>query len=99
MPQPPLLYSVTVISESKAPSPNPNPPFPYHVFPRLVFCMVKNKTVKKRQHPSTGGRQEAMSASAAGRNLLSANKALGQNFLKNPAIVNSIVEKAGNERR
>eukprot|EP01084_Bolivina_argentea_P148739 259983_1 len=57
--------------------------------------MVKCKPSKKRQHPNTGGRQEAMSASAAGRNLLSANKALGQNFLKNPAIVNSIVEKAG----
>ncbi len=60
--------------------------------------MVKSEPSKKRQHPSTGERKEAMSASAAGRNLLSANKALGQNFLKNPAIVNSIVEKTGNER-
>jgi 18S rRNA (adenine1779-N6/adenine1780-N6)-dimethyltransferase len=44
---------------------------------------------------SAAASSSSSSSSASGsRNLISANKALGQNFLKNPAIVQGIVDRA-----
>jgi 18S rRNA (adenine1779-N6/adenine1780-N6)-dimethyltransferase len=44
---------------------------------------------------NSNNNNNSSSNSAAGNNLIAPNTTLGQHFLKNPAVINSIVQKAG----
>ena len=61
--------------------------------------MPKERSQKKYSSNSSKGSSSSSSAPAGGshsvRTLLTPNTSIGQHFLKNPAIVDAIVDKAG----
>ena len=52
--------------------------------------------MKSNKRSKDGGRSEAAAPGHSVRTLLTPNTNIGQHFLKNPAVVDSIVDKAGN---
>ena len=62
--------------------------------------MPKERSQKKYSSNSSQGSSSSSSSAPAGgshsvRTLLTPNTSIGQHFLKNPAIVDAIVDKAG----
>ena len=76
-----------------APSPHPIPTIDSPPAPPKPYHQHRPKAAKDRRPRGNGGGGDG-GGGAVHRTLISANTSLGQHFLKNPMVVQGIVEKA-----
>jgi 18S rRNA (adenine1779-N6/adenine1780-N6)-dimethyltransferase len=56
---------------------------------------ASRKPYDKPNHAATGAPYASGAGAAGSSNLVAPNTSIGQHFLKNPAVITSIIEKAG----